>query len=74
MMRCETCCHEYTAFDFVTLRNLCEHVYLDSLAQKRNPSFFSPAKPFNGLNIPQSVRFREVELSSSLGEPVFLES
>lgn len=73
MMRCDTCFHEYTAFDFVTLRNLCEHVYLDSLAQKRTHSFSSPDKPFHGLNIPQSVRFREVEISSSLGEPVSLE-
>lgn len=38
MMRCAICSHEYTAFDFVTLRNLCEHVYLDSLAQKHDAS------------------------------------
>ena len=36
MMRCETCSHECTMFDFVALRNLCEHFYLDSLAQKQN--------------------------------------
>lgn len=35
MMRCEMCSHEFTAFDFISLRNLCEHVYLDSLAQKQ---------------------------------------
>jgi hypothetical protein len=73
MMRCETCCQEYTAFDFVTLRNLCEHLYLDSLAQKRNHSFPRPAKPFHGLNISQPVRPREVEPSESLGELVLLE-
>jgi hypothetical protein len=38
MMRCEICSHEYTRIDFVALRNLCEHVYLDSLAQKGSPS------------------------------------
>jgi hypothetical protein len=73
MMRCETCCQEYTAFDFVTLRNLCEHLYLDSLAQKRNHSFPRPAKPFHGLNISQPVRPREVEPSEPLGELVPLE-
>ena len=35
MMRCETCSHECTVMDFVTLRNVCEHLYLDSLAKKR---------------------------------------
>ncbi len=37
MMRCETCSHECTMVDFVTLRNLCEHFYLDSLAEKQKP-------------------------------------
>ena len=37
-MRCETCLHECTVVDFVTRRNLCEHLYLDSLAAKQNPS------------------------------------
>ena len=37
MMRCENCSHECTVVDFVTLRNLCEHLYLDALAQKPNP-------------------------------------
>jgi hypothetical protein len=73
MMRCETCCQEYTAFDFVTLRNLCEHLYLDSLAQKRNPSLPKPAKPFHSLNISQPVRPREGEHSEFLEELVSLE-
>jgi len=34
MLRCEYCSHECTVVDFVTLRNLCEHLYLDSIAQK----------------------------------------
>lgn len=55
MMRCETCCQEYTAFDFVTLRNLCEHVYLDSLAQKQNPSLSNSDKHASRLNTPQPV-------------------
>jgi hypothetical protein len=43
MMRCENCSHECTVVDFVTLRNLCEHLYLDSLARKHHPYWFSPA-------------------------------
>jgi len=34
MLRCEYCSHECTVVDFVTLRHVCEHFYLDSLAQK----------------------------------------
>jgi len=37
MLRCEYCSHECTVVDFVTLRNVCEHFYLDSLAQKHMP-------------------------------------
>jgi hypothetical protein len=55
MMKCETCCQEFTAFDFVTLRNLCEHVYLDSLAQKNNPSLSKSDKSVSPLKIHQSV-------------------
>ena len=36
MMRCDTCSHECTVVDFMTLRNVCEHLYLDSLAQKQD--------------------------------------
>ncbi len=39
MMRCETCCHECSVVDFVSLRNLCEHLYLDSLAKKQGSSW-----------------------------------
>ena len=35
MMRCDTCSHECTVVDFMTLRNVCEHLYLDSLAKKQ---------------------------------------
>ena len=38
-MRCEICSHESTIGDFLTLRNLCEHLHLDSLAKKRNPAW-----------------------------------
>jgi hypothetical protein len=73
MMRCETCLHEFTPFDFVTLRNLCEHVYLDSLAQKRNPSFPGPVKPLHSLTFTPSGRLREGKHSESPGELVSLE-
>lgn len=55
MMKCETCYQDYTAFDFVTLRNLCEHVYLDSLAQKQNPSLFKSDKSVTPAKIHQPV-------------------
>lgn len=55
MMKCETCCQEYTQVDFVTLRNLCEHVYLDSLAQKQNPSYAKSGKPVSRLDLHQPV-------------------
>jgi hypothetical protein len=44
-MRCETCSHECTVVDFVTLRNLCEHLSLDSLARKNHSYWCSPALP-----------------------------
>jgi hypothetical protein len=53
MMRCGTCSQEYTTFDFVTLRNLCEHIYLDSLAQKRN-SFLAGCHTIPHLESPTS--------------------
>ncbi len=34
-MTCENCSHECSLVDFSTLRNLCEHLYLDALAKKR---------------------------------------
>jgi CCR4-NOT transcriptional regulation complex NOT5 subunit len=37
-MVCEECAHECTRSDFIVLRNLCDHLYLDSLAQKSSPS------------------------------------
>lgn len=50
MMRCEMCSHEFTAFDFVSLRNLCEHVYLDSLAQKQGSRSSESDGRFSQLN------------------------
>ena len=47
MMRCENCSHECTVVDFVTLRNLCEHLYLDALAQKPNSFRASNNIPIN---------------------------
>ncbi|WNM57814.1 hypothetical protein [Candidatus Nitrospira allomarina] len=55
MMKCETCCQEYTQFDFVTLRNLCEHVYLDSLAQKQKPSHSKSDTPVSRIDLHQPV-------------------
>ena len=45
MMRCENCSHECTVVDFGTLRNLCEHLYLDALAKKPNPFWASDNIP-----------------------------
>ena len=53
MMKCKTCYQEYSALDFVTLRNLCEHVYLDSLAQKLNQSAPRSVKLHQGLTLSQ---------------------
>ena len=73
MMRCKMCFHEFTAFDFVTLRNLCEHVYLDSLVQKQNPALPGPGKPSPDLTVFQPVPPWEVKHSESTGELVSLE-
>ena len=35
-MRCDICSHESTMYDFVALRNLCEHLYLDALVRKKD--------------------------------------
>jgi hypothetical protein len=70
MMRCETCSQEYTAFDFVSLRNLCEHLYLDSLAQKVSPPL---PRQFHSLNLSQSVPPRKAENSEPVGELVSLD-
>jgi hypothetical protein len=56
MKRCVNCCQEYSAVDFVALRNLCEHVYLDSLAQKWNPSLSRSSEPFPSLRTLPQVR------------------
>jgi hypothetical protein len=60
MMMCKTCCQEYSAFDFVTLRNLCEHVYLDSLAQKLNHSVPESVKSSHGLTISDFANKKQV--------------
>jgi len=35
-MRCDICFHESTMYDFVALKNLCEHLYLDALVYKKD--------------------------------------
>lgn len=44
-MNCEYCFHKCTLVDFATLRNLCEHLYLDALAKKRNSFLASTTLP-----------------------------
>jgi hypothetical protein len=73
MMRCGTCYQEFTAVDFVSLRNLCEHVYLDSLAQKRKSSLAGPVMYSQSLAVSQPECSRDVMHSESLGELVSLE-
>ena len=74
MMRCETCCQEYTAVDFVALRNLCEHVYMDSLAQKRKSSLLEADKLSQSSAISQrGVLPWDVKSSEVLTELVSLE-
>ncbi len=73
MMRCETCSHECTVVDFVTLRSLCEHLYLDSLAKKHNPFFPSATIPlFSGREL-QSLFSRAIKSPAVRGELVPLE-
>ncbi len=55
MMRCETCFHECTGFEFVTLNNLCEHLYLDSLAQKGEAYFSLLTHQSTPQSVPQEV-------------------
>ncbi len=52
-MKCNTCFHECTMVDFSTLRNLCEHLYLDSLARKQRFPLISEEFPFlESENVP----------------------
>lgn len=46
-MVCEECQHSCTGSDFLTLRNLCDHLYLDALA-KRESSLEEEKKLFAG--------------------------
>ncbi len=55
MIRCETCLHECTMLDFVTLRNLCEHLYLDSLAERPDAYSAWSLKQKQSLSPPASV-------------------
>jgi hypothetical protein len=34
-MVCKICFHESTVTDFVSLRNLCEHLYLDAMVRRQ---------------------------------------
>lgn len=73
MMRCENCSHECTVVDFGTLRNLCEHLYLDALAKKPNPYRASNNIPIaSGRNF-QSLLPSAREWSSAREELLVLE-
>jgi hypothetical protein len=63
MMRCENCSHECTVVDFRTLRNLCEHLYLDALAKKPNTLRTSNDIPINSRRKFQSL------VPSAMGGP-----
>ena len=72
-MRCENCSHECTVVDFGTLRNLCEHLYLDALARKPNPFRASSNIPVHsGRNFP-SLLPSAMERPSTREELVALE-
>ncbi len=73
MMRCENCSHECTVVDFVTLRNLCEHLYLDALAKKPNPFLASNTIPINSGRNFQSLLPCAMERPSARDELLALE-
>jgi hypothetical protein len=73
MMRCENCSHECTVVDFGTLRNLCEHLYLDALAKKPNPFQASANIPIASGRDFQSLLPRAREWSSEREELLALE-
>jgi len=73
MMKCENCFHECTVVDFVTLRNLCEHLYLDSLAQKSNSCLVSETFPMYSGSAFQNPLPRAVEYPAAHGELLPLE-
>jgi len=73
MMRCENCSHECTVVDFGTLRNLCEHLYLDALAKKPNPLRVSNNIPINSGRNFQGLLPSAMEWSSAREELLALE-
>jgi hypothetical protein len=73
MMRCDTCSHECTVVDFVTLRNLCEHLYLDALAKKPNPFVASTNIHINSGRNFQSLLPSAIQWSSACEESLALE-
>jgi hypothetical protein len=73
MMRCENCSHECTVVDFGTLRNLCEHLYLDALAKKPNPFRVSNDFPLNSESNFQSLLPSAMEGPSAREELLALE-
>ena len=73
MMRCETCSHECTVVDFGTLRNLCEHLYLDALAKKPNPLRDSHNIPINSRKNFQRLLPTAMEWASASEEFLALE-
>jgi hypothetical protein len=73
MMRCENCSHECTIVDFATLRNLCEHLYLDALAKKRNPFLGSNNIPLQSRRNFESLFPSAMEEASAREELLALE-
>jgi len=73
MMRCENCSHECTIVDFMAFRNLCEHLYLDALAKKPNPSRVSSDIPLNSISNFQSLLPSAMEGPSAREELLALE-
>ena len=73
MMRCENCSHECTVVDFGTLRNLCEHLYLDALAKKSDPFRASNSIPINSERNFHSLLPSAREWSSAREELLALE-
>jgi hypothetical protein len=73
MMRCENCSHECTVVDFSTLRNLCEHLYLDALAKKGNPLQASNNMPIGSGRHFQSLFPSTMEEATAREELLALE-
>ena len=72
MMRCETCHHECSVMDFVCLRNVCEHLYLDSVAQKQGLTWSGGVPQFGRTSPRLEVSPRGKRRRGTSGELVAL--